>query len=117
MQGDARVLSATPRRPAPGEPGCGRPRSGAALMTAQPVVLGPGQGWQFWTSVIHGTVKAESGKGHFSIYESSPPPGGPGPAPHIHRSYVEEWLAAEGTGPVRPGEARLPGDAGSLPSL
>ena len=37
-------------------------------MTAQPVVLGPGQGWQFWISVTHGTVKVESGKGHFSIY-------------------------------------------------
>jgi hypothetical protein len=45
-------------------------------MTAQPVVLGPGQGWQFWISVSHGTVKVESGKGHFSIYESSPPPAG-----------------------------------------
>jgi hypothetical protein len=61
-------------------------------MTAQPVVLGPGQGWQFWISVSHGTVKVEFGKGHFSIYES---PGGPGPAPHIHRSYVEEWLVTE----------------------
>ena len=43
-------------------------------MTAQPVVLGPGQGWQFWISVTHGTVKVESGKGHFSIYERSHPP-------------------------------------------
>ena len=83
-------------------------------MTAQPVVLGPGQGWQFWTSVIHGTVKAESGKGHFSIYESSPPPGGPGPAPHIHRSYVEEWLVTEGTGQFVLGYARYRVDAGSF---
>jgi hypothetical protein len=30
-------------------------------MTAQPVVLGPGQERQFWTSVSHGTVKVESG--------------------------------------------------------
>lgn len=30
-------------------------------MTAQPVVLGPGQERQFWISVSHGTVKVESG--------------------------------------------------------
>jgi hypothetical protein len=30
-------------------------------MTAQPVVLGPGQERQSWTSVSHGTVKFESG--------------------------------------------------------
>jgi hypothetical protein len=30
-------------------------------MTAQPVVLGPGQERQFWTSVSHGTVKVECG--------------------------------------------------------
>lgn len=39
-------------------------------MTAQPAVLGPGQGWQFWISASHGTVKVEFGKGHFSIDES-----------------------------------------------
>lgn len=30
-------------------------------MTAQPVVPGPGQERQFWTSMSHGTVKVESG--------------------------------------------------------
>jgi hypothetical protein len=60
MQGDARVLGATSRRRRAENPAA-KSRSGAALMTAQPVVLGPGQERQFWTSVSHGTVKVESG--------------------------------------------------------
>jgi hypothetical protein len=60
MQGDARVLRATSRRRRAENPAA-KSRSGAALMTAQPVVLGPGQERQFWTSVSHGTVKVESG--------------------------------------------------------
>jgi hypothetical protein len=60
MQGDARVLGATSRRRRAENPAA-KSRSGAALMTAQPVVLGRGQERQFWTSVSHGTVKVESG--------------------------------------------------------
>jgi mannose-6-phosphate isomerase-like protein (cupin superfamily) len=33
----------------------------------------------------------------FSVFESSPPPGEPGPAPHAHRSYDEAWFIIEGT--------------------
>jgi glyoxylate utilization-related uncharacterized protein len=39
---------------------------------------------------------------------------GPGPAPHIHRSYVEEWLLTEGTVQFVLGGARHRVDAGSF---
>src|ERR1700745_358414 len=60
MQGDAQVLRATSRRRGAENPAA-KSRSGAALMTAQPTVPGPGQERQSWTSVSHGTIKAESG--------------------------------------------------------
>jgi mannose-6-phosphate isomerase-like protein (cupin superfamily) len=65
-------------------------------MPADAVVLGPGEGRRFWTSVSDGTVKVESGSGDFSVFESSPPPGLPGPAPHVHRGYDEAWFIIEG---------------------
>jgi quercetin dioxygenase-like cupin family protein len=65
-------------------------------MTQDPLVLGPGEGRRFWTSVSYGTVKLASGDGDFSIFESSPPPDGSGPPAHVHRSYDEAWLVTEG---------------------
>jgi mannose-6-phosphate isomerase-like protein (cupin superfamily) len=64
---------------------------------SEAVMLGPGEGRRFWTSLSHGTVKVESGRGDFCVFESSPPPGQPGPAPHVHRSYDEAWLVLAGT--------------------
>ena len=66
-------------------------------MPGDVVVLGPGEGRRFWTSVSHAAVKVESGSADFSVFESSPPPGLPGPAPHVHRSYDEAWFIIEGT--------------------
>jgi len=66
-------------------------------MPRNAVVLGPGQGRQFWTAISNGVVKVESGSADFSVFESSPPPGRPGPAPHLHRSYDEAWFIIEGT--------------------
>ena len=84
-------------------------------MTPQPVVLGAGDGRQFWTSVSHGTVKVESGQGDFSVFESSPPPGGSGPAPHVHRSYDEAWLVMEGAMQFVLGDTPHRVEAGSTP--
>jgi mannose-6-phosphate isomerase-like protein (cupin superfamily) len=66
-------------------------------MPREAVVLGPGEGRQFWTAISNGVVKAESGSADFSVFESSPPPGRPGPAPHLHGSYDEAWFIIEGT--------------------
>jgi len=66
-------------------------------MPRNAVVLGPGQGRQFWTAISNGVVKVESGSADFSVFESSPPPGRPGLAPHLHRSYDEAWFIIEGT--------------------
>jgi mannose-6-phosphate isomerase-like protein (cupin superfamily) len=66
-------------------------------MPGDAVVLGPGDGRRFWTGLSHGAVKVESGPADFSVFESSPPPGAPGPAPHLHRSYDEAWFIIEGT--------------------
>ena len=66
-------------------------------MPGDVVVLGPGEGRRFWTSVSHAAVKVESGSADFSVFESSPPPGLRGPAPHVHRSYDEAWFIIEGT--------------------
>jgi mannose-6-phosphate isomerase-like protein (cupin superfamily) len=66
-------------------------------MPGDAVVLGPGEGRQFWTGVSHGAVKVESGAADFSVFASSPPPGRPGPAPHVHRTYDEAWFIIEGT--------------------
>ena len=66
-------------------------------MPGDAVVLAPGEGRQFWTGLSRGTVKVESGSADFSAFESSPPPGAPGPAPHLHRSYDEAWFIIEGT--------------------
>jgi uncharacterized cupin superfamily protein len=60
------------------------------------VVLGPGEGRGFWTGLSRATVKVESGAADFSVFVSSPPPGTPGPAPHLHRSYDEAWFIIEG---------------------
>lgn len=65
-------------------------------MAGNAVVLGPGQGRPFWTGISRGAVKVESGSADFSVFESSPPPGRPGPAPHLHRSYDEAWFIIEG---------------------
>ena len=62
-----------------------------------PVVLAPEEGRRFWTSLSYGTVKLESGMGDFSIFESSPPPDGSGPPPHVHRRYDEAWIVTSGT--------------------
>lgn len=61
-----------------------------------PFALGPGEGRRFWTSLSYGRVKLGSGRGDFSVFESSPPPGGSGPPPHLHRSYDEAWLVTDG---------------------
>jgi uncharacterized cupin superfamily protein len=66
-------------------------------MLGDAVLLGPGEGRRFWTGLSRGAVKVESGSADFSIFESSPPPGAPGPAPHLHRSYDEAWFIIEGT--------------------
>jgi uncharacterized cupin superfamily protein len=66
-------------------------------VTGEAVVLGPGEGRKFWTSLSYGAVKIEPGQADFSVFESSPPPGAPGPAPHAHRSYDEAWFIIEGT--------------------
>jgi mannose-6-phosphate isomerase-like protein (cupin superfamily) len=58
--------------------------------------LGPGEGRRFWTALSDGVVKLESGAGDFSVFESSPPPDGSGPPPHLHRSYDEAWLVLAG---------------------
>lgn len=63
----------------------------------RPLVLGPGEGRRFWTSLSYATVKLESGMGDFSVFESSPPPDGSGPPPHVHRGYDEAWFVTEGT--------------------
>lgn len=63
----------------------------------RPLVLGQREGRRFWTSLSYGTVKLESGMGDFSVFESSPPPDGSGPPPHVHRGYDEAWLLTEGT--------------------
>jgi uncharacterized cupin superfamily protein len=60
------------------------------------VVLGPGEGRGFWTGLSRAAVKVESGAADFSVFVSSPPPGAPGPAPHLHRSYDEAWFIIEG---------------------
>jgi mannose-6-phosphate isomerase-like protein (cupin superfamily) len=65
-------------------------------MPGDAVVLGPGEGRPFWTGLSRGAVKVESGSADFSAFESSPPPGLPGPAPHVHRSYDEAWFIIEG---------------------
>ena len=65
-------------------------------MSGDAVVLRPGQGRRFWTGISHGAVKVESGAADFSVFESSPPPGRPGPAPHVHRSYDQAWFIIEG---------------------
>jgi uncharacterized cupin superfamily protein len=66
-------------------------------MPGDAVVLGPGEGRRFWTGLSNGAVKVESGSADFSVFESSPPPGRPGPAPHVHGSYDEAWFIIEGT--------------------
>lgn len=66
-------------------------------MSMGPFVLAPGEGRRFWTSLSFGTAKVESGVGDFSVFESSPPPGGSGPPPHVHHSYDEAWLVTEGS--------------------
>ena len=60
------------------------------------MVLGPGEGRGFWTGLSRAAVKVESGAADFSVFVSSPPPGAPGPAPHLHRSYDEAWFIIEG---------------------
>ncbi len=65
-------------------------------MSNEPIVLGPGEGRQFWTSLSFGTVKVTSGLGDFSVFESGPPPDGNGPPPHVHHSYDEAWMVTEG---------------------
>jgi uncharacterized cupin superfamily protein len=66
-------------------------------MPENAVVLDPGEGRRFWTGLSNGAIKVESGSADFSVFESSPPPGRPGPAPHVHRSYDEAWFIIEGT--------------------
>jgi uncharacterized cupin superfamily protein len=66
-------------------------------MAENAVVLDPGGGRRFWTGLSNGAIKVESGSADFSVFESSPPPGRPGPAPHVHRSYDEAWFIIEGT--------------------
>jgi mannose-6-phosphate isomerase-like protein (cupin superfamily) len=75
---------------------CALVNSTVAAMTTEWIVLGPGQGRSFWTSVSDATVKVNSGEADFSVFESSPPPGVPGPPPHIHRSYDEAWYIIDG---------------------
>ena len=70
--------------------------STVSSVTTEWIVLGPGEGRSFWTSVSDATVKVSSGEADFSVFESSPPPGVPGPPPHIHRSYDEAWYIIEG---------------------
>ena len=65
-------------------------------MTTEWIVLQPGQGRAFWTSLSEATVKVSSGHADFSVFESSPPPGVPGPPHHVHRSYDEAWFIIEG---------------------
>lgn len=65
-------------------------------MSGDAVVLSPGEGRRFWTGISQGAVKVDSGAADFSAFESSPPPGHPGPAPHVHRSYDEAWYIIEG---------------------
>ena len=71
------------------------------------LVLGPGERRRFWTALSSEAVKVESGSAGFSVFESSPPPGRPGPAPHLHRSYDEAWshLGHGGISPRRPARA------------
>src|SRR5215831_1000082 len=73
------------------------PRCWRRCMSGKAVVLGPGEGRRFWTAISNGAVKVESGSADFSVFESSPPPGRPGPAPHLHHSYDEAWFIIEGT--------------------
>ena len=83
-------------------------------MPGDAVVLGPGEGRPFWTGLSHGAVKAESGTGDFSVFESSPPPGAPGAPPHVHHSYDEAWFVIEGTVEFVLGDRRERLEAGSF---
>jgi hypothetical protein len=49
-------------------------------MRGDAIVLDPGERRRFWTGSSRGVVKVESGSADFSVFESSPPLGVPGPA-------------------------------------
>jgi mannose-6-phosphate isomerase-like protein (cupin superfamily) len=83
-------------------------------MTGEPLILGPGEGRRFWTSLANGAVKVESGAADFSVFESSPPPGLPGPAPHVHHRYDEAWFVVEGTMEFLLGDRLERGAAGAF---
>lgn len=83
-------------------------------MTVECVILGPGEGRTFWTSLSDARVKIESGVADFSVFESSPPPAAPGPPPHVHHSYDEAWYVIAGEIEFIVGDRRERQSAGSF---
>jgi mannose-6-phosphate isomerase-like protein (cupin superfamily) len=81
-------------------------------MTAELVVLGPGEGRAFWISLSEGRVKA--GAGDFWVFESSPPPAGAAPPLHVHHRHDEGWFIIEGTIEFTLGSRRDRRGAGSF---